>query len=160
MPTKKYTRYIFLPNLRRNLHLESPLPRFFLCTTFRDSAITPASPLIRNSTTLRWTLWCSHYRVAKRQQFSCPLGTAILSLKFENVVPGRWVCCFPYRGQVFFLTAPPSMSSTRTYVHFSTNIDDVTFFSITALQHYNTVFFVHISLFFESRLKPITTSVT
>ena len=32
--------------------------------------------------------------VAKRQQFSCPLGTATLSLKFENVVPGRWICSF------------------------------------------------------------------
>ena len=58
----------------------------FLRTTFRDSAITHASPLIRKSTTLttlRSTLWCPYYGVAKRQQFSCPLGTATLSLKLE-----------------------------------------------------------------------------
>ena len=55
----------------------------------RNSAITPALPLIRKSTTLRSTLWCSHYSVAKRQQFSCPLGTATLSLKLKNVVLGR-----------------------------------------------------------------------
>ena len=31
---------------------------------YRNSAIPPASPLIRKSTTLRSTLWCSHYSVA------------------------------------------------------------------------------------------------
>ena len=56
---------------------------FFLCTTFRNFAITPASPPIRKSATLRSTLWCSHYRVAKRKHFSCPLGTATVSLKLE-----------------------------------------------------------------------------
>ena len=74
----------------------------FLRTAFRNSAITPASPLIKKSTTLRSSLWCFHCRVAKRQQFSCPLGTASLSLKLENVVPGCWICFFSYYGQVFF----------------------------------------------------------
>ena len=59
----------------------------FSCTTFRHSAITPATLLIRKCTTRRWTLKCSHYSVAKRQQFSCALSTPTLSLKFENVVP-------------------------------------------------------------------------
>ena len=45
----------------------------FLRKMFRNSAATPASPLIRKSTTLRSTLWCSHYSVSKRQQFSYPL---------------------------------------------------------------------------------------
>ena len=37
----------------------------------------------------------SHYSsVAKRQQFSCPLRTATLSLKFENEVP-KGLFCFP-----------------------------------------------------------------
>ena len=77
---------IFLPNLRRNSHLESPLTSVFSSTTLRNSAVTTPSPLTRKSTTLRWTLWCSHYSVAKGQQFSCPLGTANLSLTFENGV--------------------------------------------------------------------------
>ena len=64
----------------------------FLRTTFRNSAITPASPLIKKSTTLRSSLWCSHCSLAKRPQFSCPLGTATLSLKLENVVPDCWIC--------------------------------------------------------------------
>ena len=34
----------------------------------------PVTPLIRKCTTRRWTLRCSHYSVAKRQQFSCPLS--------------------------------------------------------------------------------------
>ena len=46
---------------------------FFSRMTFRNFAKTPASTLIGNSTSLRSTLWCSHYSVAKRQQFSCPL---------------------------------------------------------------------------------------
>ena len=75
----------------------------FLGTTFRISAITPASPLIEKSTTLQSSLWCSHCSVARRQQFSCPRGTATLSLKVENVVPGCWICFLSYCcGQVFF----------------------------------------------------------
>ena len=101
--------------------LEAPRPPIFLRTTFRNSAITPTSPLIEKSTTPRSSLWCSHYSVAKRQQFSCPLGTATLSLKLKNVVSGRWICSVSFCGQVFF-TAPPSMSSTRTYEHFSKNL--------------------------------------
>ena len=90
------------PIFRTNPRLEAPLPPFFLRTTFRISAITPASPLIEKSTTLRSSLWCSHCSVAKRQQFSCPLGTATLSLKLENVVPGCWICFLSYCGQVVF----------------------------------------------------------
>ena len=58
----------------------------FSGTTFRNSAITPAK-----CTTRRWTLSCSHHSVAKRQQFSCPLRTATLSLKCEYVVPEGWI---------------------------------------------------------------------
>ena len=54
-----------------NPRLEAPLPPFFVRTMFRNSPRTPASPLIGKSTTLRSTLWCSHYSVAKRQQISC-----------------------------------------------------------------------------------------
>ena len=70
----------------------TPLPPFFRDTAvLRNSDITPASPLIRKYTTLRWTLWHSYCSMAKRPQFSCPLRTATaVPLKFENVVPGRW----------------------------------------------------------------------
>ena len=86
-PQKKNAKKPILPT---NPRLEPPpLPPFSLRTMLRNSATTPASPLIRKSSTLRSTLWCSPYSVAKRQHFSCPLGTATLSLKFENVVPGR-----------------------------------------------------------------------
>ena len=84
---------------------------FFSATMCRNSAITPASPLIRKFTTLRSTMWCSYYSVVKRQQFSCPVGTAALSMRLENVVPDRWICLCSCWGQVVF-TAPPSMSST------------------------------------------------
>ena len=98
--------------------MEAPLHLFFYCTTtFRNSAITPASPLILKSTTLRSTLGCSHYSVAKRQQFSCPLGTATLSLKLENVVPGRWICYFSYCGQVFFYCS--SIDEQYSYIRTS-----------------------------------------
>ena len=63
---------------------------FFSCTTFRRSATTSATPLIPKCTTRRWTLRRSNYSVAKRQQFSCDLSTATLSLKFENVVVVRF----------------------------------------------------------------------
>ena len=123
------------PILRTNPRMEALLPPFFLRTTFRNSATTPASPLIENPTTLRSSLWCSHCSVTKRQQFSCPLGTATLSLKLENVVPSCWICFFLYFGQVFF-TAPPSMSSTRTYEKIQKISYDVTLFSSsTALKH-------------------------
>ena len=111
------------PILWTNILLEAPLPQYCSCTTIRNSAITPDSPLIRTFTTLRSTLCCSHHSVAKRQQFSCLLGTATLSLKSENVVPGRWICYFSYSycGQVSFLLLS-SMSSTRTYEHFPNNL--------------------------------------
>ena len=44
------------PILRTNPRLEAPRPPFILRTTFRTSAITPASPLIRKFTTLRLVL--------------------------------------------------------------------------------------------------------
>ena len=65
-----------------------------------------------------------------------------------------------------FFTAPPSMSSTRTYEFFFLNLVytyDVTFFSSStaAVKHtVRSIFFVHISLFFEARLKPIAASAT
>ena len=64
---------------------------FFLYnSTFRISAISPDTPLIRKRTTGRWTLRCSHHVQTvwrKRQQFS--------SLKFQNVVPDAWTLIFP-----------------------------------------------------------------
>ena len=83
---KKVISPIFCTNLR----LEAPLPVCFSCT-FRRSATTSATLLIPKCTTGRWTLRCSNYSVAKRQQFSCVLSTATLSLKFENVVPEGWI---------------------------------------------------------------------
>ena len=106
------------PIFRTNLPLEALLPPFFVRTTFRNSAITPASLLIRKSSTLRFTLWCSHDSVAKREQFSCPLGTTSLLLKLENVVPGRWMFFLLLWPSIFFT----AMSSTRTYVYFSKNL--------------------------------------
>ena len=69
----------------------------------------------------------------KWKKILCPLGTAILSLMFENVVSGGWICSFSHCGQVFF-TAPPSMSGTRTCEYFSKNISRCNAFSVTALQ--------------------------
>ena len=60
---------LFLPSLHlccmaHNTKSEKPIfrtnPRLFLRTTFRNSTITPASPLIKKSTTLRSSLWCAH----------------------------------------------------------------------------------------------------
>ena len=64
---------------------------FFYNTTFRRSATTSATLLIPKCTAWRWTLRCSNDSVAKRQHFSCAPSTAILSLKFENVVPEGWI---------------------------------------------------------------------
>ena len=75
----------------------------FLGTTFCRSAATSATLLIPKCTTRRWTLGCSNCSVAKRQQFSCALSTATLSLKFENVVPEGWIGSFLFYIQVIFL---------------------------------------------------------
>ena len=75
----------------------------FLVPTFRRSATTSATLLIPKCTTRRWTLGCSNCSVAKRQQFSCALSTATLSLKFENVVPEGWIGSFLFYIQVIFL---------------------------------------------------------
>ena len=80
--------HIEKPILGANPRLEAPLPPSFLRTMFRNAATTPASPLIRTFTTPRLTFPCPHYTVAKRQQFSCPPGTATLLLKLKNVVLG------------------------------------------------------------------------
>ena len=50
--------------------------------------------------------------MAKRQQFSCALSTATLSLKFENVVPEGWILIFPvlYLSNIF--TAVRARTST------------------------------------------------
>ena len=72
-----------------------------------------------------------HSSVAKRQQqFSCPLETATLSLKLENVVPSCWII-FVVPWPSVFLAAPPSISSTPTYCITSILKEisyDVTFF--------------------------------
>ena len=147
-----------MPILQTNPRLETPLPPFFLRTTFRNSTIITASPLIRKSTIPRSTLWCSHYSVAKRQQLWCPLGTATLSLKFENVVPGRWICSFSFCGQLFFYCSSIDEQYSLVRVFYQKSLHDVTFSSSsTTLKH---CFFVHISLVFEARLKPIAASVT
>ena len=102
--------------------------RFFLRTMFRNSAVTPASPLIRKSTTLRSSLWCSHYSVAK--------ATAVFvsSRHRDFVAEGDFVAevgkcgsrsldlLFLVLWPSVFFTAPPSMSSTRTYEYFSKNL--------------------------------------
>ena len=82
---------------------ESTSTCYFSCTTFRHSTTTSATLLILKCTTRRWTLRCSNYSVAKRQQFSCGLSTATLSLKFENVVPDGWILFFPCYIFVIFL---------------------------------------------------------
>ena len=63
-PTNKICKADF-PDKSTNLY---EVPPFFFRTTFRNSAITLASPLIPKSTTLRSSLWCCHCGVAKRQQ--------------------------------------------------------------------------------------------
>ena len=114
-PTKKTKK----PIMPTNARLKARLPAFFLRTMFRNSARTPASPpIIRKSTTLRSTVWCSHYSVAKRQQVPSSLvGTATLSLKLENVVPGPWICYFSYCGQVFFYCS--SIDEQYSYIRTS-----------------------------------------
>ena len=116
-----HERKLILRILRVNPRLEAPLSPFFWRTTFRNSTITPALPLIRKFTTLRSSRWCSHFSVAKRHQFYCPLlvSTATLSLKFENVFADRSIRTLSYCGRVFFFAALPSMSSTRNYEYFS-----------------------------------------
>ena len=95
----------------------------------RVSATTPASPLIRKSTTLRFPLWCSHYNLAKRQQFSCPRGTTTMSLKLKNVVWGRWICYFSYCARVFFLLLLHRIVVlVNVRVLFEKSLYDVTFF--------------------------------
>ena len=76
----------------------------FLRTTFRNSAITPASPLIKKSTTLRSSLWCSLL-------MQCGKATAVfVSSRDRDFVPEVGQCgsrlldlFFSYCGQVFFL---------------------------------------------------------
>ena len=89
---------------------------------FRNSAMTPASPLIKKSTTLRSSLWCSRCSVAKRQQFSsCPLGTPTLSSKLKNVVPVVWFVFSRTAAECFFLLLLHRwavVTSTRTYEYF------------------------------------------
>ena len=112
LPT--FSFLFFLPNLRRNSHPESHLHLFlFFCmyiTTFRkfchSSSLTSK---IRKSTTPRSTHWCSHYiQCVKRQQFSCPLGTAAWPLKFENVVFPVVAFLLSHTVPSIFFTAPPS----------------------------------------------------
>ena len=92
----------FRPYIVGSSHLE-PLPPSFSCTRFRNSAMTPASPLIKKCPTLRWTLSCAHYSVAKRHQFWWPASTVTAPPKFENMVQESWIFSFSYRGQAIFL---------------------------------------------------------
>ena len=71
-----------------NLRLEAPLPVYFSCTTFRHSATTSATLLIPKCTTRRWTLRCSNYSVAKRQQLPCALSKG-LDLIFPALHPSN-----------------------------------------------------------------------
>ena len=54
--------------------------------------------LIPKWTTRRWTLRCSNYSVAKRQQFSCALSTATLSWSgsrgLDLIFPVLYLCIF------------------------------------------------------------------
>ena len=86
-----HKKNVISPIFCTNLRLEAPLPVYFSCTTIHRSVTTLATLLIPKCTTRRWTLRCSNFSVAKRQQFSCALSTATLSLKFENVVPEGWI---------------------------------------------------------------------
>ena len=108
--------------------LEAPPPPCFLRTTFRHSTTTPASPLIKKSTTLRSSLWCSHCSVTKRQQFSCPLGTATLSLKLDNVVPGCWIFFSRTVAKCFFYCSSIDEQYSYVRVFFKKNSYDATFF--------------------------------
>ena len=89
--------------------------RFFY-TTFRNSAITPASPLIENST-LRSSLWCSHCSVKATAVF-----VSSRDRDFATIVGkcgSRLLdLCFLVLWPSVFFTAP-SMSSTRTYGYFA-----------------------------------------
>ena len=88
------------PILRTNPRLEAPLPPFFSCWAFLNSAVTPAVGSIRKCSTRLRTLSCTPCSVAKRQQFSCPLRAWTLLLKFENAVPYGWMCTV---GQVIYI---------------------------------------------------------
>ena len=121
----------------KNLYL-----RVFLRTMFHNSAITPASPRIRKSTTLRSNLLCSHYSVAKLQQFSCPLGTAALSRTLENVGPGRWICSCSYSGQVFFYCSSiDEQPYSYVRVFFEKSLYDITLCSSSKTLKHSSVFF-------------------
>ena len=139
-PQKKNEKPIF----RANPRLEAPLPPFILGTTFRNSAVTPASTLIKKSTTLRSSLWCSHCSVAKRLQFSCPLGTATLSLKLDNVVPGCWICFSLTVAKCFFYCS--SIDEQYSY-HTQSHIYDVTFSSTSTAVQYTEFFCPHFFVF-------------
>ena len=151
------------PILLTNPRLQAPLPPFFQPTTFRNNPSLTSNPKVHYTAidslvlSLR-TVWQSgsSFRV---------LGTATLSLKLQNICgPRSSDLFFLYSVPHFFKMIPPSMSSCRTYERTSSfrKISyryDVTFFcGSTAVKH--SVFFVHISLFFEARIKPIATSAS
>ena len=110
--------------LLTNPRLEAPLPPFFSCWAFLNSAVTPAVGSVRKCSTRLRTLWCTPCSVAKRQQFSCPLR-ACLPLKSENVVPYGWICS---DGQVMFSKKNSSYEYfCRTNTHIQQNINDSDF---------------------------------
>ena len=134
-----------------NLHV----PLFFYV---RHSVILPYNSSLTsnpNVTTLRWIIWCSHYIVAERQQFSYwySLGTATFSLKFDIVVPGRWICSSCCGG--YFFAAPSSMGSTSTCIRLEKKKSlrcNVLFPSSVTLKQ---CFFVRFSLFLDACLNRL-----
>ena len=117
-PTKNKEKPIF----RANPRLEAPLPLFFSRATFCIPAITPASPLITKV----------HHPVIECQVLSlqCGKATAVfVSSRDRDFVAQVGKCgsklldlfFLVLRPSVFF-TAPPSMSSTRTYEYFFKNL--------------------------------------
>ena len=75
----------FFSRICENNHTWKHLYRrmFVVRYELRNSAITPASHLSERCSTLRWSLWCYHYNVAKRQQFlvTCKHRDSSVALK-------------------------------------------------------------------------------
>ena len=84
-PQKKNCRFLEQIHDWKHFYLYTFFSR--IIRPFRNSAITPATPSIPNPTNLQWSLWCSHYSVAKPQQFSCPLRALL-----RNAIMSPWKC--------------------------------------------------------------------
>ena len=77
--------------------------------------------------------------MAKRQHFSCPLRTATLSLKFENVVPAGWILFFPCYIQVPGNNFAPVRAPSTSWSSHKTDHHSIGFFALF-LPYYNTKF--------------------